>query len=124
LGTLDFTRASEEYERALALAPDNAQILRLSGLFATYMGRTDTGLAAARRALVLDPSTKAFYTKRGFAYYGLKDFERARASCENAREYSGNQWCLSVTYDKLGRHSDAEAELSKLKIEQKLKFPL
>ena len=26
----------------------------------------------------------------------------------------GNQWCLAVTYDRLGRHADAEAELSKL----------
>jgi TolB-like protein/lipoprotein NlpI len=149
LGTLDFTRASEEYERALALAPGNAQVLRISGLFAAYMGRTDAGLAAARRALVLDPlardshsvlgralyaarryeesvvalsegisldpSVKAFYTYRGFAYYGLKDLDRARTSCENERDYAGNQWCLSVTYDKLGRHADAEGEISKLK---------
>ena len=149
LGTLDFTRASEEYERALALAPGNAQVLRISGLFAAYMGRIDAGLAAARRALVLDPlardshsvlgrvlyaarryqesvvalsegisldpSVRAFYTYRGFAYYGLKDLDSARTSCENERDYAGNQWCLSVTYDKLGRHADAEGEISKLK---------
>jgi TolB-like protein/tetratricopeptide (TPR) repeat protein len=148
LGILDFTRASQEYERALALAPGNAQVLRVSGLFAAYMGRTDAGLAAARRAVVLDPlardshsvlgralyaarryeesvatlsegisldpSAKAFYTYRGFAYYGLKDLDSARTSCENERDYAGNQWCLSVTYDKLGRHADAEGEISKL----------
>ncbi len=149
LGVLDFTRASEEYERALALAPGNAQVLRVSGLFAAYMGRTDAGLVAARRAVVLDPlardsrsvlgralyaarryeeavvalsegidldpSAKAFHTYRGFAYYGLGNFESARNSCENERDYAGNQWCLSVTYDKLGRHADAEGEISKLK---------
>ena len=53
--TLDFTQASEEYERALALAPGNAEVLRLSGQFAAYMGHFDAGLAAARRAVVLDP---------------------------------------------------------------------
>ena len=149
LGTLDFTRASEEYESALTLAPGNAQVLRISGLFAVFMGRTDAGLAATRRALVLDPlardshsvlgralyaarryveavavlsegisldpGAKAFYTYRGFAYYGLKDLDSARSSCENERDYLGNQWCLSVTYDKLGRHADAEVEISKLK---------
>jgi tetratricopeptide (TPR) repeat protein len=149
LGTLDFTRASEEYERALARAPGNAQVLRISGLFAAYMGHIDAGLVAARRAVVLDPlardshsvlgralhaarryeeaviafsdgisldpGARAFYTYRGFAYYGLGDLERARASCETKRDYAGNQWCLAVTYDKLGRHADAEAELSKLK---------
>jgi tetratricopeptide (TPR) repeat protein len=149
LGTLDFTRASEEYERALALAPGNAQVLRISGLFATYMGHIDAGLAAARRAVALDPlaldshsllgralyaarryeeavvafsegislgpGDKAFYTYRGFAYYGLRDLQRARASCETKRDYAGNQWCLAITYDQLGRHADAEAELAKLK---------
>jgi TolB-like protein len=149
LGTLDFTQASKSYERALALGPGNAQVLRISGLFAAYMGHTDTGLAAARRAVVLDPlareshallgralyaarryeealvtfsdgisldpGDKAFYTYRGFAYYGFGDLESARASCETNRDYLGNQWCLAVTYEKLGRHADAEAELSKMK---------
>jgi TolB-like protein/lipoprotein NlpI len=149
LGTLDFTRASEEYQRALALAPGNAQVLRISGLFATYMGHIDAGLAAARRAVVLDPLArdshsvlgralhaarryeeaievlsgginldphdKAFYTYRGFAYYALGALESARASCETNRDYSGNQWCLAVTYDKLGKHAEAEAEIAKLK---------
>ena len=32
--TLDFTQANEEYERALALAPGNAEVLQLSGTFA------------------------------------------------------------------------------------------
>ena len=53
--TLDFMQASEEYERALALAPGNARILRLGGLFAATMGHFDAGVAAARRAVVLDP---------------------------------------------------------------------
>jgi TolB-like protein/Flp pilus assembly protein TadD len=150
LGTLDFTRASAAYERALALAPGNAQVLRISGLFAAYMGHIDAGLAAARRAVVLDPlardshsllgralyaarryeeavvafsegislypGDKAFYTYRGLTYYGLGDLQSARASCETKRDYLGNQWCLAVTYDKLGRHADAEAELAKLKV--------
>jgi TolB-like protein/lipoprotein NlpI len=149
LGTLDFTRASAAYERALALAPGNAQVLRISGLFAAYMGHIDAGLAAARRAVVLDPlardshsllgralyaarryeeavvalsegislypGDKALYTYRGLTYYGLGDLQSARASCETKQDYLGNQWCLAVTYDKLGRHADAEAELAKLK---------
>ena len=36
-GTLDFTQASEAYERALALAPGNAEVLRLSGVFEALM---------------------------------------------------------------------------------------
>src|SRR6516225_1936402 len=54
-GGLDFTRANEEYERALALAPGNAEVVGRYGQFAVYMGRTEAGIAAGRRAVVLDP---------------------------------------------------------------------
>ena len=148
LGTLDFTQASEEYERALALAPGNAQVLRESGSFAALIGRFDAGLAAARRAVVLDPLARASHTAlgralyaarrydeaaaafaevisldpdfkgtyghRGFAYYELGNLERARASCETKPDYWLSQQCLAVIYDKLRRHADAEAELSKI----------
>jgi TolB-like protein len=148
-GTLDFTQANDEYERALALAPGNARVLRYSGEFATLMGHFDAGITAARRAVVLDPLAreshtalglalyvarryeeavatfaevislspdfKYTYANRGFAYYGLGDLERARASCETKPDYWVSQLCLAVIYDKLGRHADAEAELTKLK---------
>jgi tetratricopeptide (TPR) repeat protein len=54
-GNFDFAQASEAYARALALAPGNAQVLRLSGISAALMGRFDAGVAIARRAVVLDP---------------------------------------------------------------------
>jgi len=148
-GTLDFTQANDEYERALALAPGNAQVLRESGLFAALMGHFDAGIAATRRAVVLDPlarqshgalaqalyaarryeeavaafaevisltpDLKGTYGDRGFAYYGLGDLERARASCETKPDAWQSRQCLAVIYDKLGRHADAEAVLAKMK---------
>jgi TolB-like protein/Flp pilus assembly protein TadD len=146
LGNFDFTQANEAYQRALALAPGNAEVLRYGGLFAAWMGHFDAGLAAARRAVVLDPLArdshyflgwalyaarryeeavavlaevisldpefKETYGLRGLASYGLGDLKNARASCESQPD---PQRCLAVTYDKLGRHADAEAVLSKLK---------
>jgi tetratricopeptide (TPR) repeat protein len=50
-GALDFARAGQEAERALALAPGNEG-------YADYgyrMGRFDAAITAARRAVVLDP---------------------------------------------------------------------
>ena len=149
LGSLNFTQASDAFKRALALAPGNAEVLRLSGKFAAYMGNFDAGVAAARRAVVLDPLARAShsvlgrtlyvarrygeavaalaevlsldpnykdtYAHRGFAYYGLGDLQSARASCETHPDYWGNQYCLAITYNRLGRHADAEAELAKMK---------
>jgi tetratricopeptide (TPR) repeat protein len=113
------------------------------------MGHFDTGVTAARRAVVLDPlaweshnalgevlyaarryeeavaafaevislspDLKQTYGFRGLAYYGLGDLERARVSCEMKPDYWASQVCLALIYDKLGRHADAEAVLSKLK---------
>ncbi len=150
VGTLDFTQASQSYQRALALAPGNAEVLQISGRFAGLMGHFDTALAATRRAVALDPLARpshsalgrnlysarryeeavgAFaevtslapdfepnYGERGLAYYGLGDLARARSSCESKPDYWGSQQCLAVVYDKLKKHADAEAELSKMKI--------
>jgi tetratricopeptide (TPR) repeat protein len=147
--TLHFTQANAEYERALALAPGNAELLRLSGTFAALMGHFDVGVAATRRAIVLDPLArnthsslaralyiarryeeslaayaeaisldpdfKQSYGDRGLSLYGLGDLESARVACETKLDFWVSQQCLAVVYDKLGRHADAEAELSKLK---------
>ena len=52
---LDFTLASDEYKRAPSLTPGSAEVLRRSGRFAAIMGDFDAGIAAARRAVLLDP---------------------------------------------------------------------
>jgi eukaryotic-like serine/threonine-protein kinase len=148
-GSLDFTRAIQEYDRAVALAPGRVQILRAYGRFATWMGHSDAGIAVARRAIVLDPLNRRThdalgqalffarryeeaiavfqdsitldpefpppYGVRGFAYYALGNFAGARASCESKPDFWISQVCLIVTYDKLGRHADAEALLAKFR---------
>ena len=59
--SLDFAGASDEFERAMTLAPGNARVLRDYGGFAVEMGRTDAGIAAARRAAALDPLSVESY---------------------------------------------------------------
>jgi tetratricopeptide (TPR) repeat protein len=63
----------------------------------------------------LEPNYKGTYADRGLAYYGLGDLQSARASCETKPDYWESQQCLAVIYDKLRKHADAEAVLSKLK---------
>ena len=78
--TLDFTQASEAYERALALAPGNAEVLRNSGYFAAFMGHFDAGLAAARRAVVLDPLARQSHSLLGRALYTARRYAEAVAA--------------------------------------------
>ena len=78
--TLDFRQASEAYRRALAIAPGNAEVLRVSGVFAARMGHFDAGVAAGRRAVVLDPLARAAHTALGRALYSGRRYEEAVAA--------------------------------------------
>jgi TolB-like protein/tetratricopeptide (TPR) repeat protein len=81
---LDFTQASAAYERALVLAPGNAEVLRLSGLFAAFMGQFDAGVAAARRAVVLDPLARGSHNGLAEALYAARRYEEALAAFADA----------------------------------------
>jgi TolB-like protein/lipoprotein NlpI len=147
-GSLDSARANAEYDRAAALAPGDARVLRAYGHFAALMGRFDAGIASARRgvsldplnhvaynglgvtllfarryneaiaafreSLTLDPDDPEAHASRGLADYALGTLQDARASCEIKPDYWTSQLCLAVTYDKLGRHGDAETVLVKM----------
>ena len=78
--TLNLTQASDAYERALALAPGNAEVLRISGAFTARMGRFDAGVAAARRAVVLDPLARQSHYYLGQALYAARRYEEAVAA--------------------------------------------
>jgi tetratricopeptide (TPR) repeat protein len=80
VGNLDFAQASAAYERALALAPGNAEVLRQSGLFAVWMGHFNAGLAATRRAVVLDPLARESHSRLGEALYFGRQYEEAIAA--------------------------------------------
>jgi serine/threonine-protein kinase len=146
-GSLDFRRALEEYERAVALSPGNTFALQGYGRFAVLMGRTQAGVAAARRAVTLNPldpfarsmlcQTLFFarqyaeaksacqesvalnpadpdsYLYRGLSQHALGNSYEARLSCE-AKPVDAAV-CLAIAYNSLGRHTDAEAVLTKLK---------
>jgi TolB-like protein/DNA-binding winged helix-turn-helix (wHTH) protein/tetratricopeptide (TPR) repeat protein len=79
-GILNFTQASEAFERALALAPGNAEILREGARFEARMGHFDAGVAAARRAVVLDPLARQSHTRLGQALYAARRYQEAVAA--------------------------------------------
>jgi TolB-like protein len=81
---LDFSRANEEYERALALAPGNAQVLQGYSDFAVAMGHFDVGLAAARRAVQLDPLNRTSHYTLGSALRHARRYKEAIESTRNA----------------------------------------
>jgi TolB-like protein/Flp pilus assembly protein TadD len=85
---LDFPRASEEYERALALAPGNEWVLQYYGAFATSMGHLDAGLAAARRAVTLDPLNRGAHWSLSSAMKAARRYDEAILAYKDAAALS------------------------------------
>jgi TolB-like protein len=103
--------------RAVVLDPLSPRSYALlgEGLFRSRQYRE--AVAAATDAIILDADYQPAYGLRGRAYYGLGDLEGARVSCEAKPDYWNSQQCLAVTYQMLGRHAEAEAELAKMRAE-------
>jgi serine/threonine-protein kinase len=83
-GALDFARASVEYERAIALAPGSARVLGDYSSFASRMGRTEAGIAAARRAVVLDPLSPLRHSQLGDVFLYGRQYKEALAAYQDA----------------------------------------
>ena len=82
--SLDFTHAGHEYERALALAPSSSRVLRSYGHFSIYMGHSDSGLTALRRAVMLDTLNSATHYVLGLGLATMRRYDEAKAAYRDA----------------------------------------
>jgi serine/threonine-protein kinase len=103
--------------QAIVLDPLNTEILARLGEAQWATRQYEQALSTFNAVIALDPAWARPRGWRGFAYYGLGDYERARSSCEEGQGLDvDNGWsrlCLAWVYHKLGRHADAEAMLTK-----------
>jgi TolB-like protein/Flp pilus assembly protein TadD len=112
--SLEFIPANQEYERALALAPGNARVLgTYYGVNAVLMGRTEAGLAATRRALVLDPLNYYAYFSHGYALGIAGRYRDAVAALRDAKTLNPNDGYINAQlgfdYYYLGDYQSALA---------------
>ena len=116
-GSLKLADAFREYERALALAPGNATLLREYGAFAVLIGRTEAGLAAARRLLVLDPLNSTNHFGLGVSLMFARRYGEAIGALTDAKaltpnDMSVNMW-LGIAYYLDGDLQSAQAACEK-----------
>ena len=112
-GSLEFTGATQEYERALALAPGNARLLKEYGAFADLIGRTEAGLVAAHRLLVLDPLNSTNHFGLGVSLTFARRYGEAITAFTDTRalapeDVSVNMW-LGIAYYLSGDFHSARA---------------
>jgi TolB-like protein/Flp pilus assembly protein TadD len=101
--------------RAVVLDPLSAATHGYLGGTLYFAHQNREALIAFQDALILDPEHPIVHAFLGLIYYALGDYDRARTSCESTPDYWRDQQCLAVTYNKLGRHADAEGMLARLK---------
>jgi TolB-like protein/tetratricopeptide (TPR) repeat protein len=89
-GYLDFVRAQTEFERALALSPNDNNVLMRSGRFFATIGRTEEGLAKIRRAIAMDQLNPQGYALLSLA---LSDAQRYREAID------ANNRALQIDFD-------------------------
>jgi TolB-like protein len=112
-GSLELTSALREYERALALAPGDARVLREYGAFAVLIGRSEAGLAASHRLLVLDPLNSTNHFGLGVSLTFARRYGEAIQAFKDAKalgqdDVSVNMW-LGITYYFSGDFQSARA---------------
>jgi tetratricopeptide (TPR) repeat protein len=111
---LEFRQASDDYERALALAPGNARVLRDYGGFAVDMGHSDSGLTANRRAVVLDPLNPNSHSHLAGAWLALRRYPEALAAIKDAEALTSTNpgyWLglIGTVYYLLGDFASARS---------------
>ncbi len=82
-----FVRAAALTERALKLHPNSALNCSITGAMLALVGRTDEGIALARKALVLspkDPLAHMFHRSEGWTHYFAGNLETAKRCFQTA----------------------------------------
>jgi TolB-like protein len=84
VGALDYPHASEESERALALAPGDAIVLFEYSQLAAYMGRSNVAIDIARKGVALDPLNLLSHRALGDALYFSRRYNEAIVAYQDA----------------------------------------
>jgi tetratricopeptide (TPR) repeat protein len=82
-GRLDFVHAVREHERALALSPGDSFVLQYTGLALAQMGQAE-GLAATRRAVILDPLSAISHITLGASLFASHQYQAALDALDRA----------------------------------------
>ncbi len=114
----DYGQMEAETGRALALAPNNADILILTSMFLVQAGKSDQALANVNTALNLNPSYPFWYNTTLYAtLFYAGDYARSYAfGKEAAKAAPVNSDFLAMDAAMLGRMDEAAAAKKALEV--------
>lgn len=89
-GFLDFSGARAENERALELAPNDPDVLLRAGWFFVDIGRTDAGVAMARRGITADQLNPRAYRTLSIVLQDAHDYSGSVEAAQRALTLNPN----------------------------------
>ncbi|MGI9301521.1 MAG: tetratricopeptide repeat protein, partial [Gammaproteobacteria bacterium] len=108
-------QGAAEYERAIALNPNHADILAGWGWALTVLGRAEEAVETIRRAMRLNPYYPDWYKSAlGDASYLARQYNEAVDALERVENHTvDSRLILAASYAQLGRLNDARAEATR-----------
>jgi adenylate cyclase len=107
-----FDRAMAEYERALALNPNDVDFLMEMAEALVFVGRHEEGLEQMKKTMRLNPIYPDWYLwDLGWVYYFMHRYEESLAAMKQMKEvpYKAHRTFAAI-YAQLGRIEEAKAE--------------
>ena len=89
--TQEWQGAEADFERALALNPGNAEVLRQQAMLRSHFGQSPEAIAIARRATALDPLSSLAFWSLGNIQLRAGQLEAAEAALARSIEISPEQ---------------------------------
>ena len=104
------------YERALALNPNDADLMSDMADALVFSGRSEDAVALLRRAMQLNPFYPDDYLwNLAGAHYDLQDYEKAIDAVLKMNNRTEGRRVLAASYAQLGRMEEARREAAKHK---------
>ena len=106
-----------EFERALALNPNHADIMAdWGGWILPYLGRAEEGIAVVKKAMRLNPFHADWYNRALMAaYFTARRYEEAIAEAQSIEYHTFNSYVvLAASYAHAGRLEEARMEAAKI----------
>jgi serine/threonine protein kinase/Tfp pilus assembly protein PilF len=109
--------AEREFQRALALNPNDATVHHRYSRYLSSLGRIDDALSEIRKAQELDPLSPVIKANVGVIYYFGRQYDLAivqlRKVLDEHPDFSVAHWGMGLVYEQKGMSPEAIAELEK-----------
>ncbi len=110
-------KAEQEFKRAIALDPNNAEAFSFYSMFLGFEERFDEAIDQGERALAIDPLSMLINMNVGWTYFsaGLfdKTLDQAGKMIDVEPDFYGSYWLRGAIYLSEGEYDNAVNELKK-----------